>query len=128
MNQNTPKTKSRLRVFLILLIFLAGFWAAVWGGASALAPGLARKAMAPLISYAEQLGFGFSEVSFAKLRVFPLMNGLESRDMRARFDLDLRNKVQLQSTVDIKTVALRLNGLLEPSLRNCFWRTRLWAT
>ena len=110
MEQYTHDSKTRFRFFIIVSILLVGLWAAVWVASSALAPGLMRRATTLVTAQLEGLGIGLRDVSLKTTRLSPLINGIELEELHARFDLNLRDKVQLQSTIDTQTVELRLTS------------------
>jgi hypothetical protein len=108
MEQFPHKPKTRFRLLMIVLVLLAGLWAAAWVTSLALAPVLVRKAIPKLTAQLAGLGIGFRDVSVKTTRVSPFLNGIARDELYARFDLNLRDKVQLQSTVDMQEVELRL--------------------
>ena len=108
MEQHPHIPKTRFRLVIIVSILLVGLWAAAWATASALASGFVRRAVTRLTARAEGLGVGLREVSVKTTHVSPLLNGIELEELTARFDLNLRDKIQLQSSVVAQTVELRL--------------------
>jgi hypothetical protein len=98
-----------LRGLLILLLLLSISWLAAWGAASALAPGLARRALPRVVAQVEELDVGLSEVEFGAIRISPGLTRAGLEDFRARFDLDLRNRIQLQSRADVRELQVWLD-------------------
>jgi len=93
-------------MLLIVLIGLAAVWAALWGGASALAPGVVRHTMPELLMH--HLGIGLTDVSFSSVHISPWLNRVEVRDFHARIDLNPRDGFPLRSSVDTRTIDVRL--------------------
>lgn len=110
MKQDRQDVKPRSRVLIIVPILFVVLWAAAWGGASALAPRLARSAAMRMMEKFERQGIGLGDISFNTARVAPLFNGIELRELTARFDLNLRDKAQLQSTVDTQAAEVHLDN------------------
>ena len=110
MNPDRQNVKSLLRVLIVIPILLVVLWAAVWGGASALTPRLTHTAVARMLEIFERLGIGLGDLTFKTSRVSPLLNRIELGGVYARLDLDLGDKVQLQSTVDTQAAEVDLGN------------------
>ena len=98
------------RRLLIVLIVLAALWAALWAGASALAPGMVRHTMPDLVM--QHAGIVLTEVSFSSVHISPWLNRVKLRDFHARFDLSPRDDISLRSLVDTREIEVRLRNPL----------------
>jgi hypothetical protein len=58
----------------------------------------------------EKLGIGLEDLSFKTSRVSPLLNRIELGGLSPRFDLDLRDKTRLQSTMDTQAAEVDLGN------------------
>jgi hypothetical protein len=121
MNPDKQDVKPRLRVLIVIPILLVVLWAAFWGGASALTPRLSHTAIARMMEIFERLGIGMGDLSFKTSRVSPLLNRIELGGVYARLDLDLSDKVQLQSTVDTQAAEVDLGNPQSSRQRSLTW-------
>jgi hypothetical protein len=110
MKKDRQDVKPRSRVLIVIPILLVALWAAIWGGASALTPRLSSTALARMMEVFEKLGIGLEDLSFKTSRVSPLLNRIELGGVSTRFDLDLRDKTRLQSTMDTQAAEVDLGN------------------
>ena len=110
MKRDRQDAKFPSRIFIALPILFVVLWAAAWGGASVLAQRLAHTAAMRMMEQFERQGIGLDDLSFQKARVSPIFNGIEFEGLHARFDLNLRDITQLQSTVETQAAEVRLGS------------------
>lgn len=108
MKRDRQDAKFPSRILIVVPILLVVLWAAAWGGASMLASRLSDTAAMRMIEQFERQGIGLGDLSFKAARVSPLFNDIEFEGLQARFDLNLLDKAQLQSTVYTQTAAVHL--------------------
>jgi hypothetical protein len=92
-----------------LTVLLVGFWAVAWGGATLLSPVLLRSAVDQLNERLKQFNIGIADVSFTSVTISPFLNSIEIRDLSTDFDLNLRDRIQLQSTINTQLFKVRLD-------------------
>jgi hypothetical protein len=94
-------------------LLAGGLWALSAFAANRLAPQLLLAVLPALQTQLEGHGVGLSEVAFGDLRVSPTLTSIELEDVRARLDLNPRDRIELGSQVAIARVDLGLTDLME---------------
>lgn len=108
----------RLRRPLIAVVLLGGLWAVAWAAASNVAPRRVSEAMPQLEARMARAGIGIGELSFSAIQVSPWLNGVALSDLKARLDLNPRDRAPMRSNVAIQRIdvaltdPLRLRGSL----------------
>jgi hypothetical protein len=98
------------KLALILLIIVVALWAALWAGASYVAPRLIDSLLPKIAERVEKLGIGLTDLSFADIRVSPLLNRVTLTELHGRIDLTPRDDIRLQSEANIGAVEVRLQS------------------
>ena len=105
-----PRRSRFRRRLLLLLVFVGIIWLGLWGAASTLLPRTLSGLIPRLVTQAEQLGIGLSEINFSTPHVSPWLNRVRLTDATARFDLDKNDAIHLQSTVEMKSVEVSVHN------------------
>jgi hypothetical protein len=98
------------RASFVLISILILLWAILWISASALTPKAVQHTIPKLLNHVESLGIGLNEMSFASVRVSPWLNGIALRAFHARFDLNPRDDIRLQSMTNMEELEIRLQN------------------
>jgi hypothetical protein len=97
-------------MILALLVVAVALWAAVWLSASYVAPRLVDTMLPKVAGQVEKLGIGLTDLSFADIRVSPLLNRVTLTEFHSRIDLTPRDDIRLQSEANIGALEVRLQN------------------
>jgi hypothetical protein len=106
-----PAHRHLLRAATILLLSVVVLWAVSAVATYRLAPRVIQDALPALEAALRPLGVGLSAVSFDDLRLAPSLTGLAVRNLRARLDLNPRDRIELASEVAVDRLDVSLNGI-----------------